>query len=112
MSSPGPPSIVSLVAQSKKAYTAGQALCARAHALSNGSAGAAFGLLALEAKVRWTSDAVAAQYKVCVSAGMGVVYAEGRCSWRVRWPSLSRKGERSSTPRSRSDITTYISSVN
>jgi autophagy-related protein 17 len=64
-SSPELPHIVSLVLQSKKALQQGEALCSRAHTVSNASAQTAFDLLAAESKVKWMTDAVLEQLKVC-----------------------------------------------
>ena len=58
------PHLVSLVLQSKKALQHGEQLCTRAHAASNASAQAAVDVLALDAKVRWISEAVIEQLKV------------------------------------------------
>ena len=70
MSAPSPsgvseiPSLVSLVAQSKNALQDGNALCHRASTLENASAQTALDVLALNAKVKWISDAVLEQLKV------------------------------------------------
>lgn len=64
------PNLVSLVLQSKKALQRGEALCHRAITLENASAQTALDVLALNAKVKWISDAVLEQLKVrgfCVS---------------------------------------------
>lgn len=58
------PHLVSLVLQSKKALQHGEQLCTRAHVASNASAQAAVDVLALDAKVRWISEAVIEQLKV------------------------------------------------
>lgn len=57
------PHLVSLVLQSKKALLHGQQICSHAHACSNSSARAAVDVLALDAKVRWISEAVVEQLK-------------------------------------------------
>jgi hypothetical protein len=57
------PHLVSLVLQSKKALQHGEQLCSRANALSNASAQCAVDILALDARVRWISDAVLDQLK-------------------------------------------------
>jgi autophagy-related protein 17 len=62
-----PPHLVSLVLQSKKALQHGEQLCSRANALSNDSAQCAMDVLALDAKVRWITDAVLEQLKVGAS---------------------------------------------
>lgn len=59
------PNLVSLVVQSKKALQHGEALCHRANTLENASAQTALDVLALNAKVKWISDAVLEQLKVC-----------------------------------------------
>jgi autophagy-related protein 17 len=61
---PDQPHLVSLVLQSKKALQHGEQLCSRAHAVSNTSAHSAINVVALDAKVRWVTDAVAEQLKV------------------------------------------------
>jgi hypothetical protein len=61
--SPGSTSIASLVLESQRALQTGEALCSHAHALSNSSAQAAFDFLALEASVRWTTEAMSEQFK-------------------------------------------------
>lgn len=70
MTSPPPaaradqPHLVSLVLQSKKALQHGEQLCSKANALSNASAQCAVDVLALDAKVKWLSEAVIEQLKV------------------------------------------------
>lgn len=61
---PEQPHLVSLVLQSKKALQHGEQLCSRARSLSNKSAQCAVDVLALDAKVKWISDAVLEQLKV------------------------------------------------
>ncbi len=58
------PHLVSLVLQSKKALQHGEQLCTRASTLSSESAQVAMDVLALDAKVRWMTDAVMEQLKV------------------------------------------------
>lgn len=60
------PHLVSLVLQSKKALQHGQQLCSNANILTNASAQHAVDVLALDAKIRWISEAVIEQLKVCV----------------------------------------------
>ena len=60
----GQPHLVALVLQSKKALQHGEQLCSRASLLSSTSAQHAIDVLALDAKVRWISDAVLEQLKV------------------------------------------------
>lgn len=61
------PHIVSLVLQSKKALQHGEQLCLRASQLSSSSARNALGVLTLDARVKWLTDAVLEQLKVCRS---------------------------------------------
>lgn len=66
MTKPGPeePHLVSLVLQSKKALQQGEQLCTNARTVSMESAQTAVDVLALDAKVRWMTDAVLEQLKV------------------------------------------------
>jgi len=57
------PHLVSLVVQSKKALQHGEQLCLRASQLSSTSARNAVDVLALDARVKWVSDAVLEQLK-------------------------------------------------
>lgn len=59
------PHLVTLVVQSKKALQHGEQLCLRASQLSSTSARNAVDVLALDARVKWLSDAVLEQLKVC-----------------------------------------------
>lgn len=68
------PHLVSLVLQSKKALQHGEHLCLRASQLSSTSARNAVDVLALDARVKWVSDAVLEQLKV----------------WNLRWAPDSR----------------------
>lgn len=56
--------LVSLVLQSKKALQHGEQLCSKAHEESSASAQASIEILALDAKVRWLSEAIVEQLKV------------------------------------------------
>ena len=58
------PHIVSLVLQSKKALQYGEQLCTKAKNISNSSAQSAVDVLAVDAKVRWVTDAIVEQLKV------------------------------------------------
>jgi autophagy-related protein 17 len=58
------PHLVSLVLQSKKGLQHGEQLCSKANALTNASAQCAVDVLALDAKVKWISEAVIRQLKV------------------------------------------------
>lgn len=60
------PHLVTLVLQSKKALQHGEQLCSRAHAISNASARTAVDVVALDAKVRWVTEAVSEQLTVCM----------------------------------------------
>ncbi|KAF9453428.1 hypothetical protein P691DRAFT_719521 [Macrolepiota fuliginosa MF-IS2] len=66
------PHLVSLVLQSKKALQHGQQICSRAHACSNASAKAAIDVLALDAKVRWMSEAVIDQLRLAASVARSI----------------------------------------
>ncbi|KAG6900219.1 hypothetical protein C0993_001288 [Termitomyces sp. T159_Od127] len=61
--------LVSLVLQSKQALQHGEQLCSRAHAVSNASANISIDVVALDAKVRWVTEAVGEQLKLvaCVA---------------------------------------------
>jgi len=61
--------LVTLVLQSKKALQHGEQLCLRASQLSSSSARNAVDVLALDARVKWLSDAVLEQLKVCSLGG-------------------------------------------
>ena len=61
---PVQPHLVTLVLQSKKALQHGEQLCSRAHAISNASARTAVDVVALDAKVRWVTEAVREQLTV------------------------------------------------
>ena len=63
-SPPVQPHLVTLVLQSKKALQHGEQLCSRAHAISNASARTAVDVVALDAKVRWVTEAVGEQLTV------------------------------------------------
>ena len=63
MLQPEQPHLVSLVLQSKKALQHGEQLCSRANVASNASAQCVVDVLALDAKVRWLTDAVLEQLK-------------------------------------------------
>lgn len=61
---PEQPHIVSLALQAKKALQQGQDLCLNASKVSAASARTAVDVLALDAQVRWMSEAVLDQLKV------------------------------------------------
>ncbi|KAG6854378.1 hypothetical protein C0991_007369 [Blastosporella zonata] len=73
MSSPSnQPDLVSLVLQSKKALQHGEQLCSRAHAVSNASANMSIDIVALDAKVRWVTEAVGEQLKLVASVAKSI----------------------------------------
>ncbi|KAH6909015.1 autophagy protein Apg17-domain-containing protein [Coprinopsis sp. MPI-PUGE-AT-0042] len=76
--SPAPehPHLVSLVLESEKALQQGQQVCARAQERYNASAQEAVDVLALDAKVRWMSDAILEQLKL--AAGVARCIEEKR----------------------------------
>ncbi|KAG5721930.1 Autophagy-related protein 17 [Termitomyces sp. T112] len=59
--------LVSLVLQSKQALQNGEQLCSRAHVVSNASANISVNVVALDAKVRWVTEAVGEQLKLVAS---------------------------------------------
>ncbi|KAF8223109.1 hypothetical protein L208DRAFT_1370346 [Tricholoma matsutake] len=66
------PHLVTLVLQSKKALQHGEQLCSRAHAISNASARTAVDVVALDAKVRWVTEAVSEQLTLVVSVAKSI----------------------------------------
>ncbi|KAF4571301.1 autophagy protein 17 [Pleurotus pulmonarius] len=66
------PHLVSLVLQSKKALQQGGLLCSTADNISKSSAQCAVDVLALDARVRWISDAVAEQLKLAASVAKSI----------------------------------------
>ncbi|EKM58196.1 uncharacterized protein PHACADRAFT_116910 [Phanerochaete carnosa HHB-10118-sp] len=70
------PHLVSLVLQSKKALQQGEQLCANARTVSMQSAQIAVDVLALDAKVRWMTDAVLEQLKL--AAGVAKIIEQKR----------------------------------
>ncbi|KAF8072011.1 autophagy protein Apg17-domain-containing protein [Lyophyllum atratum] len=71
-SSPTQPHLVSLVLQSKKALQNGEQLCSRANAISNVSANTSIDVVALDAKVRWVTEAVGEQLKLVASVAKSI----------------------------------------
>ncbi|KAH9919879.1 autophagy protein Apg17-domain-containing protein [Amylocystis lapponica] len=69
---PGQPHLVSLVLQSKKALQHGEQLCSRASSLSSTSAQHAVDVLALDAKVRWITDAVLQQLRLAAHVAKSI----------------------------------------
>jgi len=99
--SPEQPHLVSLVLQSKKALQHGEQLCSRANSLSNASAQCAIDVLALDAKVRWISDAVLDQLKVdgnILSCVLVLItdYAVARCECRKEHRAEARSATQAS----------------
>ncbi len=66
------PHLVSLVLQSKKALQHGEQLCHGANDLSNATAQCAVDIFALDAKIKWITDAVVEQLKVLLSTHIAV----------------------------------------
>ncbi|KAF8557452.1 hypothetical protein OG21DRAFT_1407161 [Imleria badia] len=101
MASPPPatradqPHLVSLVLQSKKALQHGEQLCSKANALSNASAQCAVDVLALDAKVKWISEAIIEQLKLAASVAKSIEYKRAQLDKQVReWDTL--RSERTS----------------
>ncbi|KAI0951131.1 hypothetical protein AcW1_008249 [Taiwanofungus camphoratus] len=85
----GQPHLVSLVLQSKKALQHGEQLCLRASSLSSTSAQTAVDVLALDAKVKWFTDAVLEQLKMAVHVAKSI--EQKRCQLEKQaqeWDSL------------------------
>ncbi|EGN98873.1 hypothetical protein SERLA73DRAFT_168466 [Serpula lacrymans var. lacrymans S7.3] len=78
------PHLVSLVLQSKKALQHGEQLCSKANALSNTSAQCSIDVLALDAKVKWLSDAVLEQLKLAASVAKSIEYKRAQLDKQVR----------------------------
>ncbi|KAJ6607416.1 autophagy-related protein 17 [Mycena sp. CBHHK59/15] len=76
--------LVSLVLQSEKALQSGEQLCSRANDLSNASAQAAVDVLALDAKVRWITDAVLEQLKLAASIAKSIEEKRARLGKQVQ----------------------------
>ncbi|TBU24040.1 autophagy protein Apg17-domain-containing protein [Dichomitus squalens] len=69
---PEQPHIVSLVLHAKKALLQGQQLCTRASTISSASAQTAVDVLALDAQVRWMSEAVLDQLKLAAQVAKSI----------------------------------------
>ncbi|TFK27121.1 hypothetical protein FA15DRAFT_666617 [Coprinopsis marcescibilis] len=82
--SPEQPHLVSLVLQSKKALHHGEQVCSRAHARYNASAQEAIEVLALDAKVRWISDAILEQLKLAASVAKSIEEKRAALDRRVQ----------------------------
>lgn len=97
---PDQPHIVSLVLQAKKALQQGEQLCTNAHSLSSASAQIAVDVLALDAQVRWMSEAVLDQLMVSVSHGCPWFIPDPRDCLRIAC-GTSREEHRAETLRAR-----------
>ncbi|OCH95414.1 hypothetical protein OBBRIDRAFT_720633 [Obba rivulosa] len=71
------PHLVSLVLQSKKALQHGELLCSRASKLSSSSAQVAVDVLALDAKVRWLSNAMLEQLELAAHVAKSIEQKRG-----------------------------------
>ncbi|EMD34082.1 hypothetical protein CERSUDRAFT_107843 [Gelatoporia subvermispora B] len=71
------PHLVSLVLQSKKALQHGEMFCSRASILSSSSAQVAVDVLALDAKVRWLSNAVLEQLELAAHVAKSIEQKRG-----------------------------------
>ncbi|KAH0832924.1 autophagy protein Apg17-domain-containing protein [Lanmaoa asiatica] len=95
MTSPPPtyradqPHLVSLVLQSKKALQHGEQLCSKANALTNVSAQCAVDVLALDAKVKWISEAVIEQLKLAASVAKSIEHKRTQLDKQIReWDAV------------------------
>ncbi|KAF8127047.1 autophagy-related protein 17 [Boletus edulis] len=83
------PHLVSLVLQSKKALQHGEQLCSKANVLTNASAQCAVDVLALDAKVKWISQAVIEQLKLAASVAKSIEYKRARLDKQTReWDAI------------------------
>ncbi|KAI0635683.1 autophagy protein Apg17-domain-containing protein [Trametes polyzona] len=83
------PHIVALVLQAKKALQQGEQLCTTAHTLSSASAQTAVDVLALDAKVRWMSEAVMDQLKLASQVAKSIEQKRSELERQVReWDIL------------------------
>ncbi|KIK12969.1 hypothetical protein PISMIDRAFT_18328 [Pisolithus microcarpus 441] len=78
------PPLVSLVVQSKKALQHGEQLCSKANSLTNASAQCAVDVLALDAKVKWVSEAVIEQLKLAASVAKSIELRRSQLERRIR----------------------------
>ncbi|KAG2017866.1 hypothetical protein CC2G_007333 [Coprinopsis cinerea AmutBmut pab1-1] len=86
------PHLVSLVLQSKKALQHGEQVCSRAHGRYNSSAQQAIDVLALDAKVRWISDAILEQLKLAAGVAKCIEEKRGSLARRVQeWDTTRTK---------------------
>ncbi|KAG0705672.1 autophagy-related protein 17 [Suillus ampliporus] len=90
MASPPPgqrteqPHLVSLVLQSKKALQHGQQLCSKANSLSNASAQCSVDVLALDAKVKWITEAVLEQFKLAANVAKSIKHKRAQLDKQVK----------------------------
>ncbi|KAI6116860.1 autophagy protein Apg17-domain-containing protein [Pisolithus croceorrhizus] len=83
------PPLVSLVLQSKKALQHGEQLCSKANSLTNASAQCAVDVLALDAKVKWASEAVIEQLKLAASVAKSIELRRSQLERRIReWDTI------------------------
>ncbi|KAI0649281.1 autophagy protein Apg17-domain-containing protein [Trametes meyenii] len=88
-SSPEQPHIVSLVLRAKKALLQGEQLCTNASSLSTSSAQTAVDVLALDAQVRWMSEAVLDQLKLAAQVAKSIEQKRSELERHVRdWDTL------------------------
>ncbi|EIW57328.1 uncharacterized protein TRAVEDRAFT_169021 [Trametes versicolor FP-101664 SS1] len=86
---PDQPHIVSLVLQAKKALQQGEQLCTNAHSLSSASAQIAVDVLALDAQVRWMSEAVLDQLKLAAQVAKNIEQKRSELEGQVQeWDTL------------------------
>ncbi|KAF8656814.1 hypothetical protein AX16_002363 [Volvariella volvacea WC 439] len=89
MSNVEQPHLVSLVLQSRKALQHGEQLCSRAHSISQQSSQVAIDVLALDAKVRWLTDAVVEQLKLAVIVAKSLEEKQAHLNRQVQaWDTL------------------------
>ncbi|KAH8100023.1 autophagy protein Apg17-domain-containing protein [Cristinia sonorae] len=83
------PHLVSLVLQSKKALQHGEQLCTRARTLSSESAQTAIDLMALDAKLKWVTEAVVDQLKLAAAVAKSIEEKRARLEKQVdEWDML------------------------
>ncbi|KAG6850696.1 hypothetical protein H0H93_009854 [Arthromyces matolae] len=76
--------LISLVLQSKEALQNGEQLCSRAHSVSNASANVSIDVVALDAKVRWVTEAVGEQLKLVASVAKSIEEKRAALSKKVQ----------------------------
>ena len=113
------PHLVSLVLQSKKALQHGEQLCSKAHALSSASLQSSVDIFALDAKVRWLSDAIVEQLKVRHSGRTWSIMTQGNnpdgiqcCEMHRREALLLEKTGRGTSTCSRGSAVAHIPTSN